>query len=359
MSCLPARALTLILALCFVASTHAAHNLSNFDPGSYVTGPKFSGKDIKGKVVVIEFWGITCGPCLDAIPHTTELAKKYGPDKLVIIANQSWNASDKNVKEAWNKRAKNNMVMVVNRGKLKGFNKTGVPHAMVFDHTGKSIWEGHPGAMDKTIADAVAKLPEPEEEPAAEEASDEAGPQPIVEGLEPEYFLGETRLINAQNRNIASTVAKLRRAAARSSRQGQMDEAKVIVAAVESWAQAQQAKADGTFANDPATAYTTAEKLVSLLQGDKLAEPAIALIEAIEKDKKGFESVRATIALRGILAEARSIGLDKDKSVADERANARSVRLITRDLGRLIKAYPDTDAGKQAKALQSEWGLDD
>jgi thiol-disulfide isomerase/thioredoxin len=347
----------LLLTVCFCTSAHAAHNLSNFDPGSYVTGPKFSGKDIKGKVVVIEYWGITCGPCLSAIPHTTELAKKYGHDKLVIIANQSWSASDKNVKETWNKHAKNNMVMLVNRGKLKGFDRTGVPYALVFDHTGKSIWEGHPGAMDKAIADAVANLPEPVEEPAEQEATEDAGPALIVEGLEPEYFLGETRLINAQNRNIASTVAKLRRAADRSSRQEQMDEAKVIVAAVEAWVKTQQAKADNALASDPATAYVTAEKLVELLEGDELAKPAAAIIDQIEKDKKGFSSVRATIALRGILAEAKSIGLDRDKSAADEKKNARSIRLITRDLGRLIKAYPDTDAGKQAKALQSEWDL--
>ena len=350
-------ALALLLALCVCVGTQAAHDLNNFDPGSYVTGPKLSGKDIKGKVVVIEYWGITCGPCLSAIPHTTELAKKYGHDKLVIIANQSWSASDKNTAETWNKRAKNNMVMVVNGGKLKGFKTTSVPRALIFDHTGKSIWEGHPGSMDKAIADAVANLPEPKEAPAEEEASQEAGPEPIVQGLEPEYFLGEVRLINAQNRNIASTVAKLRRAADRSSRQEQMDEAKVIVAAVEAWAQTQQAKADAALAGDPATAYTTAEQLVELLEGDGLAKEAADLIATIEKDKEGFKNVRATIALRSILAEARSIGLDKDPSAADDKKNARSVRLITRDLDRLIKAYPETDAGQQAKALQSEWGL--
>lgn len=350
-------ALAVLLALCFVSSAHAAHDLSKFDPGDHVTGPKLSGKDIRGKVVVIEYWGITCGPCLSAIPHTTELAKKYGHDKLVIIANQSWTATDKNTKETWNKRAKNNMVMVVNGGKLKGFSPNSVPRALIFDHTGKSIWEGHPGSMDRAIADAVANLPEPEEAPAEEEATEATGPALIVEGLEPEYFQSEVRAINAQKRNMASTLAKLRRAADRSSRQEQMDEAKVIVAAVEGWAKGQQAKADAALASDPATAYTTAEQLVDLLGDDELAKDAAAIITQIEKDKKGFESVRATIALRGILAEAKSIGLDKDKSAADNKKNARSIRLITRDLGRLIKAYPETEAGKEAKTLQGDWGL--
>lgn len=352
------RTLALLLTACLLSTgAHAAHDLRNFEPGSYVTGPRLSGKDIRGKVVVIEYWGITCGPCLDAIPHTTELAKKYGHDKLVIIANQSWSASDKNTKETWNRHAKNNMVMVVNGGKLKGYRPDGVPSALVFDHTGKSVWEGFPGgSMDRVIADAVANLPK--EDPVDEAAATEdTGPAPIVAGLEPEYFLGEVRRINAQQRSIASAMAKLRRAAERSTRQGQKDEAKMIVAAVGAWAKEQQSKADAALADDPATAYTTATTLIKLLESDELAKSAHAITAQIEKDDDLFDSVRATIALRGIVAQARSIGLDRDPAVAKEKKHARSVRQITLSLGRLIKAYPQTEAGKEAKTLEHAWGL--
>ena len=253
------------------------------------------------------------------------------------------------------------MVMVVNGGKLKGFKTSSVPRALIFDHTGKSIWEGHPGSMDKAIADAVAKLPEPEEEPAEEEAAaeEEAGPVLIVDGLEPEFFEVEVNRINAQNRNATSTLDKLRRAAEKSTDQAQIDEAKAIIAAVEAWAKDQQAKIDAARKSDPATAYTTAQQLVTLLRGDALAEQAEAAVTEIRKDGKLFATVQATLLLRGIQAEAASIGLDKDKAVADEKANARSMRLITRDLGRLISDYPETEAGKQAKALWDQWELEE
>ena len=338
--------------------TRAEHNLKDFDPGSFVTGTNFDGKDIRGKVVVLEYWGITCGPCIRAIPHTTELAKKYGHDKLVIIANQVWSASDNRTAETWNKHAKNDMVMVVNGGKLNSFQPRGVPRALIFDHTGKSIWEGHPGSMDKALADAIANMPEPAEQPAdSEKGEQDAEPKLIVDGLEPEYFLGEMRLINAQDRNMAGTLAKLRRAAARSTRQGQMDEAKVIVAAVEAWAKPLQAKADAAYADDPATAYATAQQLVALLDGDELAKRANEIVTQIEKDDDLFDSVRATIALRGILARAQAIGLDRDPSVAKDREHAREVRQITSRLDRLIKAYPESEAGIEAKRLRSAWGL--
>ncbi|MEM6504403.1 MAG: TlpA disulfide reductase family protein [Planctomycetota bacterium] len=356
------RSFSLILAICtclVTLGTHAQHDLNDYDPGSHVTGPKVSGKDIKGRVVVIEFWGITCPPCLDAIPHTTELAKQYGPDKLVIFANQSWSASDKNTKETWNKRAKNDMVVVTNGGKLKGYRPNGYPSVLVFDHTGKSIWEGRPGGMDRVIADAVANLPKKEEQ-ASEQAGtqEDSAPPPIVTGLEPEFFEVEINRINAQNRGVASTLSKLRRAAQNASRQAQVDEAKAVIAAVESWVKAQQAVIDATRQSDPATAYTAAEQVVGLLRGDTLAEQAQATITEIRKDGKLFATVRATLLLRGVRAQAAAIGLDKDPSAADDKDNARPMRLIKRDLGRLIKDHTDTDAGEQAKMLWDQWGLD-
>ena len=130
--------------------------------------------------------------------------------------------------------------MVVNGGSLKGFQPRGVPRALIFDHTGKSIWEGHPAAMDQPLADAIANLPEREEEPDEADAPDEdAGSAPIVTNLEPKFFKGEVRLINEQQRSITPTLARLRRAAERATRQGQKDEAFVIVGVVETWANAE------------------------------------------------------------------------------------------------------------------------
>ncbi len=38
-----------------------------------------------GKFYVVEFWATWCGPCVDSMPHLSELQKAYGPKGVTII----------------------------------------------------------------------------------------------------------------------------------------------------------------------------------------------------------------------------------------------------------------------------------
>ncbi len=42
-------------------------------------------EDMKGKIVVLDFWATWCGPCLASIPHMNEMAAKYAGDGVVFL----------------------------------------------------------------------------------------------------------------------------------------------------------------------------------------------------------------------------------------------------------------------------------
>jgi peroxiredoxin len=52
---------------------------------NWINGEEMKLADLKGKVVLLDFWATWCGPCIAAIPHTNELATKHKDKGLVII----------------------------------------------------------------------------------------------------------------------------------------------------------------------------------------------------------------------------------------------------------------------------------
>lgn len=42
-------------------------------------------EQMKGKIVVVDFWATWCGPCVRAISHNNELLAKYGPKGVLVV----------------------------------------------------------------------------------------------------------------------------------------------------------------------------------------------------------------------------------------------------------------------------------
>ncbi len=63
---------------------------------AWVNGDPLTDADLKGKVVLLDFWSVWCGPCIATFPHLREWQEKFSDKGLVIIGltryyNYTWN----------------------------------------------------------------------------------------------------------------------------------------------------------------------------------------------------------------------------------------------------------------------------
>ena len=52
---------------------------------AWANGEPISQEDLKGKVVLLDFWAVWCGPCIATFPHLRDWNKEYADDGLVIL----------------------------------------------------------------------------------------------------------------------------------------------------------------------------------------------------------------------------------------------------------------------------------
>lgn len=122
--------------------------------GTTVSGDDFNLDQLKGKVVLLDFWGTWCGPCMDGMPKLKMLNTRY-KDELRIVGI----ASDR--EEAWREGVVAHELDWIHLLDAKGdialnnYNITGFPTKFILDRNGvivfKEIGENEDSEMEKIL----------------------------------------------------------------------------------------------------------------------------------------------------------------------------------------------------------------
>lgn len=104
-------------------------------------GKKQTLADLKGKVVILDFWATYCPPCLEGIPHFVSLQEKYKND-LVVVGLNVGGDEDKPKIPAFVEKLKVNYTLGYPDDELSSSlmrQNSAIPQTFVFDRDGKYI----------------------------------------------------------------------------------------------------------------------------------------------------------------------------------------------------------------------------
>lgn len=51
-----------------------------------IAGKQVSNESLRGKILVLNFWSTTCAPCIQEMPHLSELKSKYVEKNVTFVA---------------------------------------------------------------------------------------------------------------------------------------------------------------------------------------------------------------------------------------------------------------------------------
>lgn len=112
--------------------------------------------DLKGKVVLIDFWATWCRPCLQAMPHLQKLADKYKAQGLAVIG---LTAMEKGNPKAMAKKLNIDYTIADGATVAKQYKITGLPFALVIGRNGKVVdfFNGYLGSETDAMMEKVVK----------------------------------------------------------------------------------------------------------------------------------------------------------------------------------------------------------
>jgi hypothetical protein len=234
--------------------------------------------------------------------------------------------------------------VVASGGVQNGNDFRGIPHCMLFDHTGKCLYRGSPSGVEAPLRVAVGTALV--ERTGKSDFSKPLAPlvAALKKGQSPMAVL--QRLIPLQKSKNARTA----------------EDAKLLAGQLLEGAQQRVEEAAQKVKDDPVTAYEQLSRVVKTFKGTPVAAKATKMLTDLKKDKAVMAEMRARPSMEAIkklddMLNAR-VGQDIDRKGAQfQLAFAATLKQMQRIVQRMKKSWPDARATQEAVKIADRYGV--
>ena len=335
-------ALMLVIAAPAVGGGPVGKKFPNFTARDAITGKKFSLEDLRGKVVLIDFWATWCGPCVRELPNVKQAYNKYKDEGFEIVSISL--DKDRNKFKRFVSSQKMTWYHVMEGGGwgtrlAKRYRIRSIPTMFLIDHEGVCISDRARGSsLESSIERALKKIPEDVKRAAPARSSSRAA--------EPSLDPGRAAML----RQEVDTAREELRAAAEPIRStaGRLDQAASDLNSL--------AK-DLPIPKIPDLARRRYTRLLEDLTDVRhamfingLLNERVVQIPASPFDEEGVEARRAFIAAAGQLDELQEIVEELKKAISDAK---RELDTVDADLARVSRKLA-SDASDERVAADGE-----
>lgn len=294
--------------------------------GAPLFGSSVSADDLRGKVILFEYWGINCPPCRASMPHLQELQEKYGNKGFTVIGSHC-QANGPNVVE-FLKQARVTFPVYQQISIPEAPCPGGIPFAALIGSDGKVVAMGHPSSLYDKVEAEIAKG---------------AGGYPILGDLALKKYKSLAKSLVSNGRNLEAKIAPVREEAEKGN-----EEAAEVCKAYDTWLEEEKQIVRSQCSQNPLRAMKAIARL-------KTAVPSVTEFDA---DLQRYRESPAVQKLADIQKKLQTLQRNREKG---RRISKPAVNALLQSLSDVRKQQKDLGpcCGELATQLRSLLPNDD
>ena len=123
---------------------------------AYDRHKSYSLSQLRGKVILLEFWFKNCGPCIENVPHVKAINKKFAHAAFELLAINTWD-SPKDIDWFCEKHGVDYTVLMEGENLAKKYGVSLFPTIIIIDKAGKVLYSGgfDQAEIVKVVEDAL------------------------------------------------------------------------------------------------------------------------------------------------------------------------------------------------------------